>query len=575
MRRLTLFAAAPEITLCNPQSNLHAILAAFEAAKAQSADIAVLPSLCITGATGGDLLRTPLICDAAWAALHEAAKALPAGMLAVLSLPVLMDGHVYECAALVEDAKLAALVPRFDEPKPHRFHPGLYFGPSPSIHEGVPVLRDGIYRSARVGEIRVVFSAEAVDTAGLYVCPCADNATLRSENELHHALLRARSYGASLVYASPDVGESVTDYIFEGLCAILADGEIVMANGRAVAAQSQPPRAYPPPPPLCLDERFPFLSAESALAQKELLRVLPLQAVALKRRARHIRAYGFTVGLSGGLDSTLALLACVSAADSMGLSLRNILAITMPGFGTSGQTKSNADALARELGVTYDDISIVDVCRRHFLDISQSETEYTITFENAQARLRTLTLLDIANQRRLLYIGSGDLSELALGWTTFGGDHLSSYAINASLPKTLVRKAVELAAQSARFKDAQKTLAAILGTPVSPELIPGGANAQQTESILGDYALHDFFLYHMLVGAAKPAALLGMAQKAFAGSYTLAQIEKALRTMLSRFLKQQFKRNCMPEGPQLAAVSLSPRGLLLPSDADDSLFQLT
>ncbi len=574
MSSLTLMAAAPEMTLGNPTRNRGSIIAAIGAAKAQNANILVLPSLSLTGATAGAMLRSPVLLGAAWDALMEEAKAVPAGMLAVLSLPVKLSGRVFECAALIDGGSLVALVPRLDEPKQFQFHPGLSVAPTPATHEGAPVLRDGVYRSASVGETRVVFSPEAIDSEGLYLCPSADNATIRSENELEHALLQARSYGATIVYASPDEGESVTDYVFEGRCAILSDGEI-HSGLHKIAAESRLSRAaYPPPPAIKTDTRFPFLSAQDSLAQNELLRVLPLQAIALQRRARHIHAGGFLVGLSGGLDSTLALLACVSAADRMGMPLKNILAITMPGFGTSAHTKSNAETLAKELGVSFEEISIANVCRLHFKAIRQSEADYSITFENAQARMRTLTLLNIANQRNLLFVGPGDLSELALGWTTFGGDHLSAFAINGSVPKTLVRKAVELASVSIRFKSARNTLASILETPVSPELIPGGANAQPTESILGDYALHDFFIYHILKSAFSQNELLSIAQTAFAGLYTHAQIEQALRTLLSRFFKQQFKRNCMPEGPQITAVSLSPRGLLLPSDMDGELFQL-
>ncbi len=583
MTHITLMAAAPEVTLCNPKRNLRAVLAALESAKAQNADIVVFPSLCLTGASAGALLRAPMMLEAAWEALMEAAKAVPYDMLAVLSLPVKMTSGVFECAAIIENGKLAALVPRLDErTDPFRFHPGLCTGATPATHEGVPELRDGIYCTkslARAGEapqsgVRVIFSLESICEEGLYLCPCADSATIRSENELNRALLNARSHGATVVYASPGEGESVTDYVFEGRCAILSDGEIVSGLDRVSAVSRLLRTSYPPPPTLKPDSRFPFLSESSALAQNELLRTLPLQAIALKRRARHINASGFLVGLSGGLDSTLALLACVSAADRMNLPLKNILAVTMPGFGTGDSTKSNAEALAKTLGVAFEEIPIVEVCRRHFEDIRQSESDYSVTFENAQARLRTLTLLDIANQRNLLFVGPGDLSELALGWTTFGGDHLSSYAINGSIPKTLVRKVIELASWSIRFKSARKTLLSILGTPVSPELLPGGANAQPTESILGDYALHDFFIYHMLKSTLAPQELLISAQAAFNGLYLPEQIEKALRTLLARFFKQQFKRNCMPEGPQITAVSLSPRALLLPSDIDGELFQL-
>ncbi len=574
MQHLTLMAAAPVVALCDPTRNLGAILAVIDAAKAQNADIIVLPSLCLTGATAGALLRAPLLLDAAREALVEAAKAVPDGMLAVLSLPVKLNEHVFECAALIDGGKLAALVPRLDEPLPFRFHPGLSISQTPETYDGIPVLRDGVYRSASIGDARVVFTLESITTGGLHLCPNADNATIRSKNELQHALLQARSRGATAVYASPNEGESVTDYVFEGHCAILSDGEIQSGAQEICVASRLSGAAYPPPPELKTDKRFPFLSEDSSLAQKELLRVLPLQAIALKRRVRHIRADGFLVGLSGGLDSTLALLACVSAADSMGMPLKNILAVTMPGFGTSNHTKSNAETLAKALGVSFEEISIADVCSRHFKDIHQSETDYSITFENAQARMRTLTLLNISNQRNLLFVGPGDLSELALGWTTFGGDHLSSYAINGSVPKTLVRKTVEFAANSTRFTSAQNTLASILGTPVSPELIPGGANAQPTESILGDYALHDFFIYHILKNMLAPKELLSAAHTAFKGLYSTEQIEQALRTLLSRFFKQQFKRNCMPEGPQITAISLSPRSLLLPSDADGALFQL-
>lgn len=321
--------------------------------------------------------------------------------------------------------------------------------------------------------------------------------------------------------------------------------------------------------------RRPFIPAQDADRAERCEAILTMQAQGLKRRLAHSHAKTAVIGISGGLDSCLALLVAVRAIDMLGLPRRDVVAVTMPCFGTTARTRSNAEDLCRQLGVTLRCVDISASVRQHFQDIGHDENDHSVTYENAQARQRTLVLMDIANQTGGLVVGTGDLSELALGWATYNGDHMSMYGVNAGVPKTLVRHIVATVAQSSD-PDLQRVLLDILDTPVSPELLPpgGGEIAQKTEDLVGPYELHDFFLYYIIRWGFSPAKVLFLAQAAFGDEYPRKTLLHWLRNFYRRFFAQQFKRSCLPDGPRVGSVSLSPRGdWRMPSDACADIWQ--
>ena len=316
---------------------------------------------------------------------------------------------------------------------------------------------------------------------------------------------------------------------------------------------------------------YPFVPAEDDALKERCEEIFNIQTFGLIKRLRHINATSAVIGISGGLDSTLALMVTVRAFDMLDIPRKNILGVTMPGFGTTGRTYKNAVSLIRQLGVSFKEISIKDACIQHFKDIGHDGKTTDITYENTQARERTQILMDLANMTNGIVIGTGDLSELALGWATYNGDHMSMYGVNVSIPKTLVRYLVEWTANNLSGKKAQKTLLDIADTPISPELIPAnedGSISQKTEDFIGPYELHDFFLYHFMRFGAPPEKIVFLAQQAFREKYNDQEIKKWLRTFLRRFFSQQFKRNCLPDGPKVGSISLSPRSdWRMPSDA--------
>jgi NAD+ synthase (glutamine-hydrolysing) len=320
----------------------------------------------------------------------------------------------------------------------------------------------------------------------------------------------------------------------------------------------------------------PFVPAVDEAREERCEEIFHIQINGLAKRLVHTQAKKAVIGVSGGLDSTLALLVAVMTFDTLGLPRKQIIGVTMPGFGTSKRTYRNANLLIRALGVTFREISIKKACRQHFKDIGHDEQIQDVTYENTQARERTQILMDLANQENGLVIGTGDLSELALGWATYNGDHMSMYAVNAGIPKTLVRYLVEWVACHKMDKQSEHILLDIADTPISPELIPAGEDntiRQKTEELVGPYELHDFFLYHFVRFGASPEKIYFLAQQAFKGKYARGMIKKWLRVFISRFFAQQFKRSCLPDGPKVGSISLSPRSdWRMPSDASVSLW---
>ena len=565
-----LAAASPAIVLCDPMRNADAVIRAILHAEEQKVDYLALPELCLTGATAGTLLRHPLILQESRAALHKICDATArCGVTAGIGLPYLINGRVMSCTALVRGARIYAILPAVSPENPYGFLPET----DHCLHRRQPLTPVPRLTVAFGNEL---FEPEAdVREGHIQLMPSSLNATAASFHEMKAALAqRSARTGMAIAYAAAGTGESSGSFVFDGVCAIAARGELLacsepLAEEPFVYADVRPdqltafePYAAAQPDP------GRYISADPALASEELSRLLDLQAAALCRRLTHIHGRGFVVGVSGGLDSALALLASAAAADRLKLPRTSVVGVSMPGFGTSGRTKNNAELLVRALGCEYREISVVPACRQHFADIGHAESDHSIVFENAQARERTQILLSIANAEGLLDVGTGDLSEAALGWTTFGGDHLAQYGINASIPKTVVRRAV--AEAKSRFPAAADVLQDILDTPVSPELLPAenGEIAQKTEELVGSYELHDFFLWHLLRGKS-PRALFELAREQL--DFPPKEIHRVLGIFLKRFFSQQYKRSCAPEAPKLL-VSIAPSALPLPSDLSAAPF---
>ena len=535
-----LAAAVPDLTLCDPMRNADAVIRAILHAETLKADYLALPELCLTGATAGALLRHPLILQESLAALKKVADATArCNVTASIGLPYLVGGQVMSCTALVRGARVHAIIPAASCENPYGFLPET----ERCLRQRQPLTPVPRLAVAFGNEL---FEPEADVREGyVLMMPSSLNATAASFHEVKAALCtRSARTGMAIAYAAAGTGESTTSYVFDGVCAIAARGELLacsnpLSDEPFVYADVRPDQLTAFEPYAATVPEFGrYISADAALAAEELARVLDLQAAALCRRLTHIHGKGFVIGVSGGLDSALALLAATVAADRLAL------------------------------GCTYREISVVPACRQHFADIGHDEADHSVVFENAQARERTKILLSIANAEGLLDVGTGDLSEAALGWTTFGGDHLAQYGINASIPKTVVRRIVAEAKH--RFPAAADVLQDILDTPVSPELLPAenGKIAQKTEELVGSYELHDFFLWHLLHGKG-PRALFELAVEQL--PFPPAEIYRVLGIFLKRFFAQQFKRNCAPEAPMLL-VSIAPAALTLPSDLSAAPF---
>ncbi len=624
-------AIAPAVRVANPRHNAaEAVRLAKKAAEA-GARIAVFPELCLTAYTCGELFRSATLLGAAEEALAsfiEETRTLD--MLSVIGVPVPVRGALYNCAALVQDGRLVALVPKSTLPRPDAFHEGACFSPAPA--EPLTVSFAG--RRAVLGA-RLLFpccelpslvlaveigtdadapippsSRHAVAGATLIVRPGATpEGVAAPERRRTQVLAQSRRLVASYVYADAGIGESATDAVFAAHRLIASHGELLaeakpfadepilyadVDTDRTVAERM---RVAAAPDGSGYDEigislpikdtallhapsRFPFVPDDAAQRDARCAAILDMQARALATRLERSHARRAVLGISGGLDSTLAALVAVRAMDILGRDRKEVVAVTMPCFGTTARTKSNAEVLTEQLGATLRTVDIKAAVSQHFADIGQPSDRYDVVYENAQARERTQVLMDIANAEGGLVVGTGDLSELALGWATYNGDHMSMYAVNGGVPKTLIRHIVDFCAVRAEAVG-ENTVAAvlrdILATPVSPELLPPkeGEIAQCTEGIVGPYELHDFFLYYTLRYGFAPSKTERLANAAFRGVYDEATVHAWLAVFERRFIQQQFKRSCLPDGPSVGSVSVSPRAALhMPSDADASAWIL-
>ena len=592
-------AAVPRVHLANPSQNAEEIAALLDIADQQGASLCVFPELSLTGATCGDLFLQPALLSAAQTAL-SALLEKDVRTAFVVGLPVQMGGRLFACAAVIAGGELT-LVPMDVQNGRRWFAPAACAPDSVCLFgENVSVVQNPVFDCDGF-----TFGIGAGSRAQIVALPYAKSETAGAYAALERRCLTASEEGlCGLVCAGAGYGESTTDMVFSGHAGVYECGEILAQNERFARCSSHAiadidvqriahkrracaaffddyaadtvvlPAAFIPEQ----DNLLRPLSALPFLPEKDreayLHDALSIQAQGLIRRMEHIRTQKLVLGVSGGLDSTLALLSAAYAYELAGWDKSGIVGITMPGFGTGTRTKGNAEKLMERIGCTMLTIPIGPAVTQHFADIGQSMDVHDICYENSQARERTQIIMDYANKIGALVLGTGDLSEVALGWCTYNGDHMSMYNLNGSVPKTLMRFMVAYAAKL--LGDAIVPVAQdIIDTPVSPELLPGvnGEIAQKTEDTLGAYELHDFFLWHMMDSGASPAKLLAMARQTFDGQYDAAEILRALRIFVRRFFTQQFKRSAMPDGPQVTPVSLSPRGgWVMPSDAQMQLW---
>jgi len=592
-------AAVPCVYLANPKKNAEVISALLDIADMRGASLCVFPELSLTGATCGDLFMQPALLSAA----QEALKVLlekNVNAAFVVGLPVQMGGRLFACAAVIAGRQLT-LVP-MDMPKGVRWFAPAACAPDSTFlfGERVPVLQNPVFDCGSF-----TFGLGMESRAQIVALPCSAPETAGMHAALERRLLsRSEENRCGLVYAGAGYGESTTDMVFSGHAGVYECGEQLAQNTRfarsstyAIADIDAERIAYKrracaslfddyTSNPVCLTavkagapeklrrplSTLPFLPEKDRDAY--LHDALSIQAQGLIRRMEHIHTRKLVLGVSGGLDSTLALLSAAYAYELAGWDKAGIVGITMPGFGTGTRTKGNAERLMERIGCTMLTIPIGPAVTQHFADIGQSMDVHDICYENSQARERTQIIMDYANKIGALVLGTGDLSEVALGWCTYNGDHMSMYNLNGSVPKTLMRFMVAYAAKLLG-EDIVPVAQDIIDTPVSPELLPGvnGEIAQKTEDTLGAYELHDFFLWHMMDSGASPRKIYAMACQAFAGEYAPSEILRALRIFVRRFFTQQFKRSATPDGPQVTPVSLSPRGgWVMPSDAQMQLW---
>jgi NAD+ synthase (glutamine-hydrolysing) len=625
-------AASPSLRVADPDFNVGEILRVIETAQGQGVQVLVFPELALTGYTCGDLffsLQTLIGgAEAALGRLLEATRRT--STLIAVGLPVRLDGQLFNAAAVIQSGRLLGVVPKTFIPGYKEFYEQRHFSPA-SGAVSVEILLAG-QRAPFGAETLFALSDEPVAVA-VEICedlwvplpPSSQHAVagatvllnlsasndLVSKAEYRRSLVvnqSARTLGA-YVYASCGVHESTTDVVFGGHLLIAENGTLI-AQGKRFERESQLivadidverlavdrarqtsfgasvrllPRTYrevalqpmPQKPPPTLKRRVdphPFVPSDPATLEERCVEIFSIQTAGLGKRLSHTGLRRVLLGLSGGLDSTLALLVAVRTFERLGLPKDGILSVTMPGFGTTAHTLGSARDLAASLGVGLREIDIRPACQQHIKDIGlPAEDRASTTFQNVQARERTQVLMDLANKDCGLVVGTGDLSELALGWCTFAGDHISMYNVNAGVPKTLVRFLVRWVAEHVVEGRAREVLLRILETPISPELIPADkddAIVQKTEDLVGPYELHDFFLFHFVRLGAGPAKTFYVAQQAFAGRYDAATIRRWLRVFIERFFENQFKRSVMPDGPKVGSVSLSPRGdWRMPSDA--------
>ncbi|WP_455786867.1 NAD(+) synthase [Parabacteroides goldsteinii] len=626
-------AAVPHVQVADCFYNIQQMEGLMRQASDKGVQIIAFPEMSVTAYTCLDLFaQQTLLKNAEQALLKLVSDTADLNILTIAGAPLVTENRLINAAVAFQAGKILGVVPKTYIPNYKEFQEQRWFTSATELRDKTVSIGDRTYPLGShllftAGQVKVGIeicedlwvpvppsSLLAMEGANILVNISASNELIGKHHYLRSLICQqsARCM-AGYVYASAGFGESSTDLVFAGNGIIAENGTLLEESPRFTMQEQlviseidienlQNDRQintsfmHGASPllagetitiPFALSENsgqpvltrsvdpHPFTPSGDALKER-CEEIFQIQVAGLAKRIVHTHSRTAVVGISGGLDSTLALLVTVMTFDALNIPRNQILGITMPGFGTTDRTYTNACDLIRSLGVTLKEISIKDACLQHFKDISHNPSVHDVTYENSQARERTQILMDVANQENGLVIGTGDLSELALGWATYNGDHMSMYGVNGSIPKTLVRYLVEWVAHNRVDEASRATLLDIVDTPISPELIPADENGnikQKTEDLVGPYELHDFFLYHFLRFGSSPAKIYFLAQQAFGGSYDKENIRKWLHTFFRRFFQQQFKRSCLPDGPKVGSVSLSPRGdWRMPSDAMATLW---
>ena len=616
-------AATPDIRVADISYNTEQICKLIDETVANGAKIVVFPELCVTGYTCGDLFFQDILLERSKEALNEIAEyTKDKDALVFVGVPLAINGKLYNVAAALNRGKIIGLVTKTFLPNDSEFYEMRTFQAGPEearviLYEGEQVAfgpqilfkaknMEGLIVSAEICEdvwSPIPPSIMAATAGATILVNCSASSETYGKDGYRTSLISGQSARmiAGYVYANAGAGESTTDLVFGGHNIIAENGMVLKESRRYMndviyseidvhrllnerrkntTFQQMSGKHFLVTVPFEIEKeeteltrsisQMPFIPEDEKERDECCEEILMIQALGLKKRLQHTNCRNVVIGVSGGLDSTLALLVAVKTFDMLGIDRKNITAVTMPCFGTTDRTYQNACVLIEKLGVTLREISIQEAVRNHFKDIGQREDLFDTTYENAQARERTQVLMDIANMENGMVIGTGDMSELALGWATYNGDHMSMYGVNSSIPKTFVRFIVKHCAVECEDETLKKALFDILDTPISPELLPAkeGEIEQKTEDLVGPYELHDFYLYYMLRYGYEPSKIYRLARKAFAGVYEDETILKWLKSFCRRFFTQQFKRSCLPDGPKVGTVGLSPRGdLRMPSDA--------
>lgn len=620
-------AAIPHVTVADPQANAGRIVEMMHRAEERGVEILSLPELSVTGYTCGDLFLQQRLLKGAEQALQQIAEeSEKLSLTVIVGLPVAHEGKLYNCAAVVSGGEICGLVPKINIPNHGDSSEGRWFTSGRDVESAVvgiagqmvDLSSEMLFKrgNATFGVelcedlwVGVQPSARAAQAGAQIVFNLAATPEQIGKHEYRQSVVAQHSARiiSAYVYSSAGFGESSTDVVYSG-GAMIAEYGTILASAERFSIEEQMIVADVDIDLIesmrlrtttfgsgeyrrdyftvdCLSgvmggedvsfdrvvDPMPFVPSDRSVLSERCREVLEIQALGLAQRLSATGCKRVVLGVSGGLDSTLALLVITRAFDKLSLDRADIIGITMPGFGTTGRTHNNALDLMRALGITMREISIKAACIQHFADIGLADDDRSVSYENSQARERTQILMDVANMCGAMVIGTGDLSELALGWATYNGDQMSMYGVNASVPKTMVRHLVRWYAECEATTEVSRILLDVVDTPVSPELLPAndkGEIQQKTEDLVGPYELHDFFLYNFVRRGFEPKKIEFLAQHAFEGRYDNTTIRKWLTTFLRRFFSQQFKRSAMPDGPKTGSVSLSPRGdWQMPSDA--------
>lgn len=625
-------ASVPELKVANVEFNTKEVIKEIKALDKEGVQIVTFPELCLTGYTCADLFSQDILITKSKEAIKEVIDSTKLlDIISIIGAPIVCDNQLFNCGVVINKGEILGVVPKTYIPNYGEFYEKRWFSTSNTLTsktinlfgKEVPIGIDLVFRD--INDSKFTFGIEICEDLWSPKAPSVEAAlngatmifNLSASNEVigkaqyRKNLINMQSAKnvCAYIYSSSGVNESSTDLVFSGYAGISENGSMLVENERfnfktnhiisdvdiqrlmnnrikdisfmGIGAinsyrvididlkdnNNDLKRIY---------DAYPFVPSNEDKRAERCSEIINIQACGLAKRIKHTGMKKCVIGISGGLDSTLAFLVIIEAYRKLGISFDNLIGVTMPGFGTTGRTYNNALTLMKNYGITMREVSIKEASLQHFKDIGLEETDRSVTYENTQARERTQILMDIANKEGGLVIGTGDLSELALGWCTYNGDHMSMYAVNTSIPKTLVRYLVKYFADIEQNEECKKTILDILDTPISPELLPpskDGKIEQQTESVVGPYILHDFFLYHFMRYGASPDKIKYIASKTFDGMYDEETIDKWLKFFIKRFFNQQFKRSCLPDGPKVGTISVSPRGdLRMPSDADSSIW---